>query len=186
MKTILNILTLFLLLTNNKASSQCGLVLNYNYLAGPCDTLLLNVSVNISGSTCTSFSILWEDMTTATGTQLDTGYHYVYIYDCFGCETIDTFYIGCTDWTGTTSSENIENKTEFKIQPNLGAELINVTNNRPIEKIFIYNTSGLLLKELENVNAESFLINITDFKNGLYFLKIESGNDCSVKKFIKI
>lgn len=186
MKIIFKILTLLLLLTFNRINAQCGLTANYSWLSGPCDTLLHNVSVNITGSPCTSFSFLWENGSTAMSTQLDTGYHYIYITDCFGCETIDTFFIGCAGWSGTTNVENIQNKIEFKILPNTSSELINIIAiNQPIEKIFIYNTTGILVKEYENINVTSFPINIADFKSGLFFLKVKNGNNYYLLKFIK-
>ena len=186
MKTAIKIIALFLLLNCNRIDAQCGLTINYSYLVGTCDTLLHNINIfSITGSSCTSFSILWENMTTAMGTQLDTGYHYVYITDCFGCETIDTFLIACVGWNGSTNINNISNKTEFEIYPNPSSELINIESaDESIEKVFIYNSFGQIIKEFKIPNANNFQINIANFEKGIYFVKVESKSGVVMKKIV--
>jgi hypothetical protein len=150
--------------------------------------MLHNINIGgITGSTCTSFSILWENASTGMYTQLDTGYHYLHIWDCFGCETIDTFLIGCAGWNGSTNIENTESKAIFNIQPNPSTELITVkTNKNPINRIFIYSASGQLIKEFKELNVDSFQINIANFESGVYFLKIENGDKFSIRKFVRM
>ena len=166
---------------------QCGLTINYSYVVGPCDTVLHNINIlSITGSTCTSFSLLWDNATTAMATQLDTGYHYLYISDCFGCATIDTFLIACVGWDGTTNIANFQNQGKFTILPNPATDIIDIKSNKQsIEAVFIYNVSGRLIKEIKNLYKDDLSINIADFEKGMYFLKIKNSNGISIMKFVK-
>lgn len=186
MKNIFKILTISLFLLGNKLSAQCGLTLNYSWLSGPCDTLLHDVSVQISNSSCTTFTYLWENNSTAPSTQLDTGYHYIYITDCNNCVTVDTFFIGCAGWNGNTGISEVEDISAITITPNPSSDLIFITSkHKEIDQIYIYNTSGIIIKEYKNVSSNKFLVNISELTYGLYLLKIKKRDKYSISRFLK-
>lgn len=64
---------------------------------------------------------------------------------------------------------------------------LNVTNQQEIE-LLIYSQSGQILRSacFENVNPTSFSeqIELSDFSNGVYYLKMIAGNTSEVKKFV--
>ena len=85
------------------------------------------------------------------------------------------------DNNGTTSTENIINKT-LSIYPNPASNLVNISyemNTFDNIKIEIYNAVGLLMKTklLTNTNGiQTVNFNSSDMAEGIYFIKLNSSN----------
>lgn len=85
---------------------------------------------------------------------------------------------------------NVEDQflSSLILYPNPTSEIINLKFNDSVEKISI-TIFNILGKEL--TNFERFLengntiINLLDFKTGIYFLKIETGHYSTIKKVVK-
>lgn len=56
------------------------------------------------------------------------------------------------------------------------------TNNEKLSKIFIYSITGEFITEIEK--SES-IIDISNYRNGIYFIQIESHQSITALKFIK-
>jgi len=68
------------------------------------------------------------------------------------------------------------------IFPNPTKDILNITNKKNIDKIEIYNKLGVCIFKNEIFNGS---INVSTLNNDIYFVKIYSGNDIVVRKFIK-
>lgn len=66
--------------------------------------------------------------------------------------------------------------------PNPATDFVNLSSSGSIKTISIFSVSGKLLKTI--TNPESLQINVTDWDNGLYFMKIETNYDNITTKFI--
>jgi Arylsulfotransferase (ASST)/Secretion system C-terminal sorting domain len=71
--------------------------------------------------------------------------------------------------------------TELKIHPNPATNIINIKTIEAVIKIEIYTVLGKLLLKKEKSNS----INLTNFSNGLYILKIHFNNSIISKKILK-
>jgi hypothetical protein len=101
-------------------------------------------------------------------------------------DTLDVFIDDCT------GIGELNTKNEFRIYPNPADQMINVIYSgdgiRDI-RIIIFNHLGQMVRTKEmkaNKGSNAFEINVEDLTNGLYFIKLQSGNDLLMKKqFIK-
>jgi len=71
-------------------------------------------------------------------------------------------------------------KTEIKIYPNPAKDFINITSEKAVKLIEIYDTLGRLIKT-ESTNK----INISQLSKGNYLLKIKTDSGDIIEKFIK-
>ena len=80
--------------------------------------------------------------------------------------------------------ENTLKPAEFNIYPNPFIKNIRIEGSSNQEKqISIFSQTGSLLK---TIKTKSSLFNLSDLKDGIYFIRIESGNHSVTKKLIKI
>jgi hypothetical protein len=82
---------------------------------------------------------------------------------------------------------NEEAASNFRLFPNPVNESFTLTglDGLDIETISISNTAGQVVRTHENVNASSFDMNVSDLKEGMYFVKIGHNASASVIRFIK-
>ena len=66
-------------------------------------------------------------------------------------------------------------KANFSIQPNPSNDFINIRTQGfdQIHKIELFNISGQLLRSWQVVNSYSYQINVDDFVNGMYLIKVK-------------
>lgn len=75
--------------------------------------------------------------------------------------------------TKVTNAINEMTNENFIIYPNPCSDIINIRVNSDIDFIEIYNVQGVrLLKQQLGGNIKNYSINMSDFLNGLYFMKI--------------
>lgn len=181
---------LIILFGTGEMSAQCGIDANYTWAVGLCDTALHNVSIQVTGS-CSPYSILWENGSTGTTTQLDTGFHYVQIYDCNGCLTIDTFALTCTGWNGTTSIVNKgEDDHEYlkAPSPNPFSDKTLIEYHIPPSSsgtISLFDFKGALIRSFVLSEGEGPLeVSLSLLPNGIYYcvLDIDNGRITRSKK----
>ena len=81
-----------------------------------------------------------------------------------------------------------ENKyDEFTIYPNpfTNNTLIEINRNYKNASLIIYNSFGQIVKEVRNINSNTFLLNRENLNNGLYFIKLTQENKTlAIKKCI--
>jgi hypothetical protein len=99
-----------------------------------------------------------------------TGNFTVVVTDSVGCVRVSPqfFY----SWTGINEIAT----DQFSIFPNPATNEINVKGNFKNETVIITDSQNRLLKELKAVNENTFTINVSDFKNGIYFLRFVNEN----------
>lgn len=70
---------------------------------------------------------------------------------------------------------------DIKVYPVPAKNMLYVSNHTNISKVSIVEINGRVVKVIKTLNGG---INVSDLDNGVYFLKIESGNKTNMKKFI--
>ena len=78
-----------------------------------------------------------------------------------------------------TSVENQKNKKSISIFPNPSRGIFNLSNK--VENIIVYGIDGKILKRINNTD----IINLQEFKNGYYLIKIKDNNRIEKHKLIK-
>ncbi len=81
----------------------------------------------------------------------------------------------------TTSSEAVKIDREIKVYPNPANRLIHIENIHVNDRLVIHNISGQKLKELVGETT----IDISNLVQGIYVVKVYSGNKISTTKFVK-
>lgn len=73
-----------------------------------------------------------------------------------------------------------------KLYPNPVINTLNITNTSQFTNVEIFSISGQLMVSIGNLDQETINISISDFKPGIYFLKIQTlGSLMFNRKFIK-
>jgi hypothetical protein len=111
-----------------------------------------------------------------------TYYAYYYLDDI----CVSTDYSFCANYLYTgIEDESFENNVN--IYPNPASNYFNVSNKdsqNPLT-IRLYNTLGQKLLALNNVAEDQRQIDISDYKSGLLFIKVESKNKSFTYKLLK-
>ena len=68
------------------------------------------------------------------------------------------------------------------VYPNPAAELIYIRVPEPVKELFIYDMRGRMVKSVMNSRTQ---IDISDFTNGLYCLRVIGNKQTWTAKFIK-
>lgn len=78
-------------------------------------------------------------------------------------------------------------ENEINIYPNPAENLITITKEQDVNdlNITIYNSLGQILFDEENINSYNKQIDISNYSNGLLFIKIESNNQQYTYKLLK-
>jgi len=87
----------------------------------------------------------------------------------------------CATFTISTSVAEVSS-VATKVYPNPAKDFINIENTNNAS-VYIYNTLGKVVRKIDN--ASDFLnVNVSDFSNGMYFIKIQNGNNVETKKIL--
>jgi hypothetical protein len=96
------------------------------------------------------------------------------------------YYVDSIKITYTTGIKEITANDMVSIYPNPVTSTLTISNTNTINKIEIYNMVGEVVSAVENVNKNTYAINVENLQNGLYFAKIQLKNGTIVsKKIIK-
>ncbi len=84
------------------------------------------------------------------------------------------------------NTENQELKNAIKIYPNPVSSFLNINNptSEKISRIAVYTVNGILVKQI-SASQSVTAIPVGDFQSGIYFVKLEVGNQVLNYKFIK-
>ncbi|WP_299117252.1 family 16 glycosylhydrolase [uncultured Winogradskyella sp.] len=69
---------------------------------------------------------------------------------------------------------------DFKIYPNPATNNVSISSQLPIDRLELYNSIGQKVKTINNASS----IDVSDLRQGLYFLNIQSGNSVVTKKLL--
>lgn len=109
------------------------------------------------------------------------------------CIQVDDASYSNTNWTnidatasfsencGYTLSNEVFQESNFSIYPNPVSDFLNITSDFDIESICILDIQG---KEL--LKSISTKLDVSQLKTGIYFIRINSSNNNTIKKIIKL
>jgi hypothetical protein len=64
-------------------------------------------------------------------------------------------------------------ESDFKIYPNPTSSKINIISQRNIEQIELFDLTGKVLIQKQNIGLKSFQLDVSGFQNGIYFLRLD-------------
>jgi Secretion system C-terminal sorting domain len=124
----------------------------------------------------------WKQFSADITSPAGAGYFYLLIrtlpnsttyWDDFSFEeTIPTF-------------DNLMNESLLQIYPNPTSNYLTINDLNQIQRIDIYELSGSVIWSDNFSGENNITIPVSDFPNGLYFIKITYENKSIIKKFIK-
>jgi len=102
----------------------------------------------------------------------------------------DTINLCCQTFVfvmdNSSKANGIDSQNTFKIMPNPATNYLKLYfQNDEIRKITLFNLIGKLINQYETI-AKNFIIDISHFPKGTYFLKVEENGEISVQKFVKL
>lgn len=97
---------------------------------------------------------------------------------------IDSFP-SCAFTVGINSFPKNDNTLSIYPNPAINNITINFTSTSKNISIKIFDATGRLIKNMENVKSGENTINISELENGLYLLNLQDGNNSITKRFIK-
>lgn len=91
----------------------------------------------------------------------------------------------CPSLTSGILSNSIDAE-EITIFPNPASESMTVdSKNLPLDMIEIKNTLGQTIIHLREINLQSMKVDVGNFQDGIYVLRVYSGNKSVIRRFIK-
>ncbi|MGB0165731.1 MAG: metallophosphoesterase, partial [Luteibaculum sp.] len=166
------------------------------------DSLDLNLEIPLGDSLITGSTYLFLDKTErvknrvwdfgdGNSSSLDSVYH---SYSAAGNYTVE--YIAQAEVCRSSKSKNYEVSKlvglsenlplEIRIKPNPTQGLIEISaNSIVIQSIKLIDGKGVSLKEYQNTGAGNWVIDISEFANGSYWLLLEAGDKEYAKAILK-
>jgi hypothetical protein len=102
--------------------------------------------------------------------------------DANGCENSSTITQSVSLCTGISATQSID--ASFNIYPNPSNGLFTITGVELNTTITIYNAIGELVKSTQSISTNP-TIDLSDYSNGIYFIKIKNSNGEAIHKLIK-
>ncbi len=104
-------------------------------------------------------------------------------------ESTEMIPLNLSNWVTKVSEPNLattefSNSNSVDFSPNPVKDVLNITNNENISRIYIFNYLGQLVYD-SYLNSETTSINTTNLCSGNYILKLETINNTKTIKFIK-
>jgi hypothetical protein len=124
-----------------------------------------------------------EDDYVESSTDFDVPNSGVYFFAWYAYSDADEYYIYVDDISieeGSEIEENSDN-TSVNIYPNPAKNLINIKSSDKIENVKIYNLTGQIVFD-KMINDNSVQINTSEYKSGIYFIKIRTKDGLINKK----
>ncbi len=111
-----------------------------------------------------------------------------------------TYYVNVGHWSGLndlmegfftidasfnpTNAVTDENINSLEIFPNPVTDILTIQAQETISKISIFNQIGQLVKEI-NPNLNNTQMDLSNLNNGIYFVKVEAGDNTNTKRIVK-
>ena len=155
--------------------------------AAACDNKGGQLSIAFTGGTSFTsptapYKIKWStgDTTNTILADLSKGNYWVEITDKNGAKSRDSIVL---TKEACASISELTTETKFQVYPNPSNGNFTVNASTLVNNIRIYNELGMLVKEIEKVNATQFEVN-TAFEKGVYFVYATSEVGTHVQKLI--
>lgn len=85
----------------------------------------------------------------------------------------------------TTKGDGVEEFADlFNIYPNPVSDVIFIENSSTIEEVSIYTITGIMVYD-EKCDDDKVEINVSELKEGVYILKVRTGDNESINPFVK-
>ena len=187
----------------SERSEEKGVILNED-IVEDFSTIEAPENLTATAKSTSSIELTWDDVenansyfvyrndveianikeTTYVDENLNNNTEYCYTVTAMGVDTESDY---SEKACATTSSESIvENENYFNIFPNPASDNITISANQEITEVNIYNILGVsVYNEQFTMNNSQLDVNVSDFINGVYFIKVKSVNGETVKRFIK-
>jgi hypothetical protein len=165
--------------TSTVSLTPAAVTLSLTATPATCPTCTDGYATANPGGGTSPFTYLWNNgQTTQTATGLSPGMYPVCVLDSDSCGKCDSIYVG---WA---IAVNEVNGASISIYPNptSGKFIINGLNGQKGE-VEIFNAVGNKIYYSPNFNRTN-TINISEYPDGIYFLKINSENGIITKKII--
>jgi hypothetical protein len=141
------------------------------------------------GPAITGLNINWYDATSTLITNAPGIYvkpaqttTYTAVEDFCGNTYTNTIVVTVTP---TTVKEYEKDALQINLHPNPANDIVTITSKNDFSKIELLNVTGQVLLS-ETVNDKTRQINLNDFSEGIYFVKVVYANGMSVtKKVVK-
>ncbi|MEA3448993.1 MAG: T9SS type A sorting domain-containing protein, partial [Bacteroidota bacterium] len=151
---------------------------------GETGTLNVDNSVPYYKYWVTKESVVYSDTIIGTGDNIILGTNFVAgAYECWissisGCMPGDPYPVSFIDGSGIST----QNATQWYIYPNPAKDRLFIISNKQIEFLEIINLQG---KSVFSVQDNVQKIDISMLNAGMYFVKIQTAECLSVKRFVK-
>lgn len=85
---------------------------------------------------------------------------------------------------GSALGVNDLQASEIAVYPNPTTGILNLSSNKNIDNVYVYDLSGRLVKTFSKVGADKAIIDLSSFNSGTYVLKIEANKQIVTKKVV--
>lgn len=153
------------------------------YNISPALAMKINAYDNMDNLVGTSVSST-QGQATLNYNNLPMNTAYISVEETNGNGVISDYNIALTDPTCVTSVNHINENQTVKIYPNPTSGLFTVENIASQSTLEVYNLIGQKLKVLKG-NTGNISVDIHDFPDGTYYLRIENEKGNQYKKLIK-
>lgn len=84
-----------------------------------------------------------------------------------------------------TANEQAENQA-FSLTPNPAREQVKISSPALINRILVVDLQGRTLKQIDNVNAQEYTLDVQGLENGTYVISLQTQNGNLQQKFVKL
>ena len=110
------------------------------------------------------------------------------INDATDVYDIDPWFLPINISTNSLPNIGFDNKFELKIYPNPFSQSTTFESNYALKNatLYLYNSFGQLVRQIENISGQSFILERLDLRSGIYFIILADLNGVLIKDKIII
>ncbi len=140
-----------------------------------------NMEGHFTAGQSVNLDFVLQDYTNNENTGYNGGSHTEPHYRCH------TYFIQYSHDNILDVEKKISKNEFFRLYPNpsTGVFSVEMINGEAVENIMVYNISGRLIKAVHSVSSNHHELNLNNFPNGIYMIKIQTATNSSVVKAIK-
>ncbi len=90
------------------------------------------------------------------------------------------------EWTFPGEICESNEKSEYKIYPNPAKHILIIESIEHIISLQVYSSKSQLAQEIYDIYCKEYILDLRDYKEGLYFVQIRTKDEAVIKKFIVI
>ena len=80
--------------------------------------------------------------------------------------------------------DNVNSTTSFEVYPNPAHETVNVSTTMDVQKVEIMNYLGQVIFS-QNTTNNNFTLNVANYADGVYFIRLSGNDGIATQKLIK-